>query len=151
MTTVVAVITENELVVGADSKVTWQVKGDFEETACKIHQVGNKFFSFAGIGGDLVSGFSVADIATKAIQSSKTFPEILASFDLHIQPPLYHQFQMLRVNHPTLHAQLLESGGPLDIMFSALRIISSTFTQSSMALKKSEVVPFSRAVTPPAF
>jgi hypothetical protein len=80
-------------------------------------QVGNRFFSFSGIGGDLVSGFMVADIATRAIQSSKTFPEILATFDREIQLPLYHQFQMLQVNHPAWYAQLVQSGGPLDIIF----------------------------------
>lgn len=117
MTTVVAVITQDELVVGADSKVMWQVKGEFEETACKIYQVGNRFFSFAGLGGDVVSGFMVSDIATKAIQSGKTFPEILTNFDLQIQFPLYQQFQMLQINHPRVYAQLQESGGPLDAIF----------------------------------
>jgi hypothetical protein len=85
MTTVVAVLTQTELVVGSDSKVTWQIPGNFQNTACKIYQVGKRFFSFSGLGGDVASGFMVADFAKKAIQPGAAYPEMLASFDAMIQ------------------------------------------------------------------
>lgn len=66
-TTIVAVRTKNEIVIGADSKVTDTFGGDTERRVCKIVQAGDVFFAYAGFAKDNRTGYSVAEIAREAL------------------------------------------------------------------------------------
>jgi len=67
-TTIVVARTANEIVIGADSKVTDTYGKELNSQVCKIQQVGNLFIAFEGLLRDRATGFSVPEIATRALQ-----------------------------------------------------------------------------------
>lgn len=60
--------TANEIVIGADSKVTDTYGNAVDKQACKIIQVGNLAVAMEGFETDRQNGFSVPDIAKTALQ-----------------------------------------------------------------------------------
>lgn len=64
--------------VGSD-----QIKGI---TACKIHQVGNTFFTIVGVNDDPAIKVDLVAIATKAAQSTGQITEIFTRFEVLAQP-----------------------------------------------------------------
>ncbi len=66
-TTIVAVKTQNEIVIGADSKVTDTFGNASANQACKIVQAGNVFFAYAGFARDTRTNFSIPQIAADAL------------------------------------------------------------------------------------
>src|SRR5258708_7022754 len=67
-TTIVVARSANEIVIGADSKVTDTYGHELNSQVCKIQQVGNLFIASEGLLRDKVTGFSVPEIAMKALQ-----------------------------------------------------------------------------------
>jgi hypothetical protein len=67
-TTIVVARTANEIVIGADSKVTDTYGNELNNRVCKIQQVGNLFMATEGLLKDKKTGFSVPEIATKALR-----------------------------------------------------------------------------------
>jgi hypothetical protein len=67
-TTIVVVRTANEIVIGADSKVTDTYGNELNDQACKIQQVGNLFMAFEGFLRDKKTGFNVPELARRALQ-----------------------------------------------------------------------------------
>jgi hypothetical protein len=116
MTTIVAVKTDKEIVVGADSKVSW-IKETFRETDCKIHQVGNVFFALAGIAGDAGTGFSVARIATQAIKNNQTIQDAVVEFVAMIQDPIYSYVKSMKFQMPDWYNGNYGNGSFMDIVF----------------------------------
>jgi hypothetical protein len=68
-TTIVVARTANEIVIGADSKVTDAYGGDLKKQACKILQIGNLVLAFEGFTVNRRTGFNVAEIARQSLQS----------------------------------------------------------------------------------
>ena len=66
-TTIVAVKTDTEIVIGADSKVTDTFGNASIKQVCKIVQAGNVFFAYAGFARDSKTGFSIPQIASAAL------------------------------------------------------------------------------------
>ncbi len=66
-TTIVAVKTRKEIVIGADSKVTDTFGNAAANQACKIVQAGSVFFAYAGFARDNQTGFSIPQIAAEAL------------------------------------------------------------------------------------
>jgi len=67
-TTIVVARSANEIVIGADSKVTDTYGNELNSQVCKVQQVGNLFLAFEGLLRDKATGFSVPEIAVKALQ-----------------------------------------------------------------------------------
>jgi len=67
-TTIVVARTANEIVIGADSKVTDTYGKELNSQVCKIQQVGNLFIAFEGLLRDKATGFNVPGIASRALQ-----------------------------------------------------------------------------------
>ncbi len=67
-TTIVVARSANEIVIGADSKVTDTYGNELGSQVCKIQQVGNLFVAFEGLLRDKATGFSVPDITVRALQ-----------------------------------------------------------------------------------
>ena len=67
-TTIVVARSANEIVIGADSKVTDTYGHELNSQVCKIQQVGNLFIASEGLLRDKATGFSVPEIAMKALQ-----------------------------------------------------------------------------------
>lgn len=68
-TTIVVARTMNEIVIGADSKVTDTFGNDLNKRACKILQIGNLVLAFEGFTVDRRTGFDVQQIAKQSLQS----------------------------------------------------------------------------------
>ncbi|HEY8203098.1 MAG TPA: hypothetical protein VIF81_00075 [Pyrinomonadaceae bacterium] len=68
-TTIVVARTANEIVIGADSKVTDAYGGDLKKQSCKILQIGNLLLAFEGFTVDRRTGSNVPDIARQSLQS----------------------------------------------------------------------------------
>ena len=67
-TTIVVARAANEIVIGADSKVTDTYGKELNSQVCKIQQVGNLFIAVEGLLRDKATGFSVPEIARRALQ-----------------------------------------------------------------------------------
>jgi len=67
-TTIVVARTANEIVIGADSKVTDTYGKELNSQVCKIQQVGNLFIALEGLLQDKATGFSVPEIAGRALR-----------------------------------------------------------------------------------
>src|SRR6266550_7705897 len=67
-TTIVVARSANEIVIGADSKVTDTYGHELNSQVCKIQQVGDLFIASEGLLRDKATGFSVPEIAVKALQ-----------------------------------------------------------------------------------
>ncbi len=67
-TTVVVARSANEIVIGADSKVTDTYGKELSNEVCKIQQVGNLFVAFEGLLRDKATGFNIPDITVKALR-----------------------------------------------------------------------------------
>jgi len=67
-TTIVIARTANEIVIGADSKVTDTYGNELNKQVCKIQQVGNLVIAFEGLLKDKKTGFNVPEMAVKALQ-----------------------------------------------------------------------------------
>lgn len=66
-TTIVAVKTQKEIFIGADSKVTDTFGNAAANQACKIVQAGSVFFAYAGFARDNQTGFSIPQIAAESL------------------------------------------------------------------------------------
>jgi hypothetical protein len=71
-TTIVAVKTPHEIVIGADSKVTDTFGGALANQACKIVQVGNLFFAYEGMTRNRRTGFDIVKLAAQALALKPT-------------------------------------------------------------------------------
>jgi hypothetical protein len=71
-TTIVVARAPNEIVIGADSKVTDTFGNDLNKRACKIRQVGNLFIAFEGLEIDPKTGFNLPEISTSALKLKPT-------------------------------------------------------------------------------
>ena len=80
-TTIVVARSANEIVIGADSKVTDTYGNELNSQVCKIQQVGNLFVAFEGLLRDKATGFNVPDIAVRALQFK---PDATASEKVNI-------------------------------------------------------------------
>src|SRR5438105_12881124 len=73
-TTIVVARTANEIVIGADSKVTDTYGNDLNRRACKIRQMGDLFIAIEGLELDRQTGFSVPEISNKALSFRVSAP-----------------------------------------------------------------------------
>jgi hypothetical protein len=67
-TTVVVARSADEIVIGADSKVTDTYGKELSSQVCKIQQVGNLFVAFEGLLRDKATGFNLPEITVKALR-----------------------------------------------------------------------------------
>ena len=99
-TTIVVARSANEIVIGADSKVTDTYGNELSNQVCKIQQVGNLFVAFEGLLRDKATGFSVPQIAVRALQlkpdaSAAEKVNILTGF---LTSELFVELQRVRSN-----------------------------------------------------
>lgn len=99
-TTIVVARSANEIVIGADSKVTDTYGNELNSQVCKIQQVGSLFVAFEGLMRDKATGFSVPAIAVRAMQlkpdaSAAEKVNILTGF---LTSELFVELQRLRSN-----------------------------------------------------
>jgi hypothetical protein len=87
-TTIVAFRTPDNIYVAADSRITSTSNPQEFRSYCKIRQVGNTFFAFAGIAEFYPTGFNLADLTASACRSRGTVFEKARQLERLVKPPL---------------------------------------------------------------
>jgi hypothetical protein len=87
-TTIILIRTQNEIVVGADSKGTNEYDKQKNKLFCKINQVGDLMFAASGFVEDKDTGFSVNKIVAEAANKGGTINEIATRIDTALVQPL---------------------------------------------------------------
>lgn len=111
-TTIVIARTTNEIVIGADSKVTDTYGNNLERRACKIRQVGDLFVATEGLEIDRQTGFSVPEISNKALTSRGSAPaaekvSVLMGF---LVSELLTELSHLKTHEPATYFKKIEGG-----------------------------------------
>ena len=101
-TTIVLARSASEIVIGADSKLTDTYGNALGNTACKIQQIGNLFIAIEGFLRDRQTGFSVNEIARRALQLKPDAPaeakvNVLTGF---LTSALFVELLNVKVNSP---------------------------------------------------
>jgi hypothetical protein len=102
----------NEIVIGADSKVTDTFGNDLNKRACKILQIGSLFVAFEGLEVDRKTGFNVPEISRAALNFSPSGPmtekvSILTGF---LVSELLIELAHLKANEPETYFRKIEGG-----------------------------------------
>ena len=111
-TTIVAVRTPSEIVIGADSKVTDTYGNALRSQGCKIIQAGNLFFAYEGLARDNRTGFDIARVAFRALQLRPNLPaaervSILTGF---VANELFTELPRLKQRDPDTYREKVEGG-----------------------------------------
>jgi hypothetical protein len=111
-TTIVVARTANEIVIGADSKVTDAYGNDLNKRACKIRQVGDLFIAIEGLEIDRQTGFSVPVILNQALAPRASAPvgekvSILMGF---LVSELLSELSHLKTHEPQTYFKKIEGG-----------------------------------------
>ena len=111
-TTIVVARTANEIVIGADSKVTDAYGNDLNKRACKIRQIGNLFLAIEGLEVDRQTGFSVPDIANKALASKAltSASDRVSVLMGYLVSGLLTELSHLKTHEPQIYFKKIEGG-----------------------------------------
>jgi hypothetical protein len=135
--TVVAIRTPLGIYVGADSK-RMAFRGNASVGfICKIRQFQNLFFAYAGLSGDVASGFSVPELAIMAHSNSRRISDTVRNFEQLITGPLAISVGQLRREQPALHQKYLKDRPLLSIVFFGLENEGLVLHTSSFNAKDS--------------
>lgn len=111
-TTIVAVRTPAEIVIGADSKVTDTFGNGFANQACKIVQAGNLFFAYEGLARDRRTGFDIAAIGSRALtlKPDATASERVGILTGFVSTQLFAELSSLKQHDPDTYREKIEGG-----------------------------------------
>lgn len=120
-TTIVAARTADEIVIGADSKVTDTFGDAYTTRACKIVQAGNLFFAYAGLARDNKTGFDAPRIAGEALRLAPAAANADASVRVGlltglVATRLFDELKFLKRNHPEVYREKIEGKAFLKIL-----------------------------------
>lgn len=113
-TTIVAVKTPTEIVIGADSKVTDTYGNAQASQACKIVQAGDLFFAYEGLARDRRTGFDIAVLAKRALllKPDATVAERIGILTGLITTELFIELPRLKEQDPATYREKVEGGQP---------------------------------------
>jgi hypothetical protein len=116
-TSIVAVRTPNEMVVGADSK--GQLGGDrlYNIPLCKIVKANNLFFAISGLSHDPATSFDANAVAIQASQSEGTIHDRATEFEKLIVMPLTRALKEIRRDYPMNYNRDFVGKPALQIIF----------------------------------
>ncbi|HEY0404658.1 MAG TPA: hypothetical protein VGC89_02955 [Pyrinomonadaceae bacterium] len=111
-TTIVAVKTPLEIVIGADSKMTDTFGGGVGNQGCKIVQAGSLFFAYEGLARDRRSGFDIVKIAAAALalRPQATPAERVSIMTGFITSRLFAELPELKRHDPDTYREKVEGG-----------------------------------------
>lgn len=117
-TSVVAIRSKSEIVIGADSQGTAGKDHQIKAPYCKIHQFGQTFFASAGFIHSPATGFNMIDVARAASRRGKTIAERVDIFVRTIKKPMETQMEWQKRNSlEVLKRDYLERE-PLQVVFA---------------------------------
>lgn len=119
-TTIVAVKTRKEIVIGADSKVTDTFGNAIGTTACKIVVSGKLAFGYAGFARDHKTGFDIRKIVLDALSaaSSETLSRRVESATAKVVEALTEELRELKRNSEITYREKVEGKVFLRLIFA---------------------------------
>jgi hypothetical protein len=103
-TSIVAVWTQSEVVIGADSKqITLDVGTTTKTTqsVCKITRLGNLFYAYSGgVTESTKTGFNIQRISEEAFRSNLIILAKAQRFESLLEAPLIHTLEVMRKDNP---------------------------------------------------
>src|SRR5262249_28091750 len=117
--TVVAVRTDNELVIGADSRIVDAARTKVDD-ACKIIQVGNVFFAHTGLAGNRSIGFDVQETAAEAIANGNSHEERIQIFAQLVGNPLHRILVATKQQAPEFYAQVVQGQSAMSVVLCSV-------------------------------
>jgi hypothetical protein len=102
-TTIVIMRKEDEIVLGADSKVTSYANNGSplaRPPRCKIKQVGSIFYGFSGMSNHYLTGFSADNLARDSITNTDTIKNAIKHFETVTREKLREAVNHIKVNNP---------------------------------------------------
>jgi len=99
-TSIVAIRTAQEILIGADSKGTIGGNKNKIINVCKIRQFGGSFCAFSGLGDVPETHFKVWNITTNAFRCGNTLLEKINAFETLITAPLSEGLHYVREVNP---------------------------------------------------
>lgn len=111
-TTIVAVKTPTEIVIGADSKMTDTYGGGVASRECKIVQAGNLFFAYEGMVRDRRTGFDIAPLVRQALalKPDATASERVSIMTGFVTSRLFVELPELKRHDPDTYREKVEGG-----------------------------------------
>lgn len=111
-TTIVAVKTPREIVIGADSKVTDTFGGATANQACKIVQAGNLFFAYEGMTRNRRTGFDIVKLAAQALalRPAASLSEKVSILTGFVTSRLFTELPNIKQNDPATYREKMEGG-----------------------------------------
>ncbi len=111
-TTIVVARTNDEIVIGADSKVTDSFGSDLNKQACKIFPVGNLFVAMEGLEVDRQTGFNLPEISSTALQlkPSASAAEKVSILTGFLVSRLFDELAHLKKHAPETYNKKIEGG-----------------------------------------
>ena len=109
-TTIVVARGANEIVIGADSKVTDAFGNDLNKRACKIRQIGNLFIAIEGLEIDRQTRFNVPEIASKALSSKAPASDRVSILMGYLVTNLLTELSHLKTHEPQTFFKKIEGG-----------------------------------------
>jgi hypothetical protein len=111
-TTIVAVKTPTEIVIGADSKVTDTFGNAAAGQACKIVQAGNLFFAYEGLAKDKRTGFDIARLCRQSLllKPNATAAERVSILTGFVTSELFAELLSLKQHDPDTYLEKVEGG-----------------------------------------
>ncbi len=108
-TSIILIRTQNEIIVGADSKGTNEYDKQKKKLFCKINQVGDLMFAASGFVEDKNTGFSVNNVVAKAANEGGTINEIAARVDTALVQPLNNALIHFRKISPDVYKKQIKN------------------------------------------
>ncbi len=118
-TTLVAVWSPHELLLGADSTVTTNLTSGLRfGSACKIESQNSSFFAFSGLVDDRVTGYRADRFAQEAIRLRGTVEQRLQRFVDLTSGPLAQSVALVKRDSPAQYAYLQHGHPVLQAIFA---------------------------------
>jgi hypothetical protein len=109
-TSIVVARTSAEVVVGADSRGTFDDgKTVTVRNVCKIHEHAGIFYAIAGIEVDPITGFNSASLVANEIDKVRIMSTLVPAIEQVIKVRLTHELEWQRKERPNLYRRTVEN------------------------------------------
>ncbi len=137
-TSIVAVRTPSEIVIGADSKISTGWDLAVHGSKCKINQFGSVIFAGAGFLAHPPTGYNADDLVIAAGQRTAPLGDQVGSFERSLVGPLKRALEWVKRHNPEFFAHQLEGREVVQIVFATVErgapvLLARCFTARSSA------------------
>ncbi len=120
-TSIVAVRTNSEVVIGADSRGLFVNGAVTYRNVCKIHERNGVFFAIAGIEVDPITKFNAGTIVEAEIDKRKSLSSRVSAIEKILSMSVARELEWQRTRRPDLYRRTVENNNMvLSVVFAGL-------------------------------